>query len=39
MKKVDRWIEEGARDLARRTSRRSILGRLGLILAGAATLP
>ena len=39
MKRVDRWVEDGARGLARRTSRRSVLGRLGLILAGAATLP
>ena len=35
MKRVDRWVEDGARGLARRTSRRSVLGRLGLILAGA----
>ena len=37
------WIDEKARDsarmLARRISRRSFLGRLGALLAGAATLP
>jgi methylamine dehydrogenase light chain len=39
MKWMDRLIEDSARDLARRTSRRGILGRIGLLLAGASTLP
>ncbi len=39
MKLVDRWMEEGARDLARRTSRRGMLGRLGFVLAGAVAFP
>jgi methylamine dehydrogenase light chain len=36
---VDRWLERGARGLARRTSRRSFLARLGTALVGAAGLP
>ena len=37
--KVDRLIERTARELARRTSRRSFLARLGMLLVGAAGLP
>jgi methylamine dehydrogenase light chain len=37
--RIDRWFAEGARALARRTSRRSFLARLGALLAGAAALP
>ena len=33
------WLERGARRLARRTSRRSFLARLGGALVGAGTLP
>jgi len=36
---VDRWLERGARELARRTSRRGFLARLGAALAGGAALP
>jgi methylamine dehydrogenase light chain len=36
---VDRWVEQGARALARRTSRRSFLARLGAALVGTAGLP
>ena len=36
---VDRLIERTARELARRTSRRSFLARLGMLLVGAAGLP
>jgi methylamine dehydrogenase light chain len=36
---VDRLLERGARTLARRTSRRSFLTRLGGALVGAGTLP
>jgi methylamine dehydrogenase light chain len=36
---LDRLVERGARGLARRTSRRSLLARLGTALVGAATLP
>lgn len=35
----DRWIERGARGVARRTSRRSFLTRLGTALVGGAALP
>jgi hypothetical protein len=34
--RVDRWAEAAARQLARGLSRRSLLGRLGAALAGAA---
>src|SRR5262245_36653348 len=36
---LDRWIERRARELARRTSRRSFLARLGAALVGGASLP
>ena len=37
--RLDRWIERRARGLARGTSRRSFLARLGTIVVGAAGLP
>jgi methylamine dehydrogenase light chain len=37
--RIDGWLSELARGLARRTSRRSFLARLGALLAGAAALP
>jgi methylamine dehydrogenase light chain len=36
---MDGWLETAARRLARRTSRRAFLGRLGALLAGGAALP
>lgn len=40
MKMLDRWIEGSARDLAKRTARRSVLARLGtLLIGGAAGIP
>jgi methylamine dehydrogenase light chain len=36
---ADRWLEAGARALARGTSRRSFLSRLGTLLVGAAAVP
>jgi methylamine dehydrogenase light chain len=36
---VDRWFAETARWLARRSSRRSVLTRLGALLVGGASLP
>jgi methylamine dehydrogenase light chain len=36
---LDRWFARGARRLARGTSRRSFLARLGALVAGAAALP
>lgn len=39
MSRVDRWLEQSARTLARRSSRRSFLARLGGFLVGAASLP
>jgi len=36
---IDRWVEQKARELARRTSRRGFLGRLGALLVGSAGLP
>jgi methylamine dehydrogenase light chain len=36
MKMLDRWIEGSARDLAKRTARRSVLARLGAVLVGGA---
>ncbi len=36
---LDRWFAESARRMARRTSRRSFLTRLGAILLGGSTLP
>ncbi len=38
-RRLDRWAEAAARQLARGLSRRSLLGRLGATLAGAAALP
>lgn len=37
--RIDRLAEDAARRLARRLSRRSLLGRLGAVLAGGAALP
>ncbi len=37
--RLDRWLELLARQVARRTSRRSFLTRLGRLLVGAAALP
>jgi len=39
MTQIDRWLERRARGLARTTSRRSFLARLGALLAGGAALP
>lgn len=40
MNLFDRWIERSSRDMARRTSRRHLLARLGgLVAGGAAALP
>jgi methylamine dehydrogenase light chain len=39
MKPLDDWLERSARRLARRTSRRSLLKRIGTALVGAAALP
>ena len=36
---LDRWIEAASRRLARRTSRRGFLGRVGTALFGAAAVP
>lgn len=36
---LDQWTERRLRGIAQRSSRRSFLGRLGGLLAGAATLP
>ena len=36
---LDRWLEGRARELARRTSRRGFLARLGGVLVGGAALP
>jgi methylamine dehydrogenase light chain len=36
---LDRWLEACSRTLARRTSRRGLLGRLGLVLLGASGVP
>ncbi len=38
-RKIDSWMERRARRLYRRTSRRSLLGRLGAWLVGGAILP
>jgi methylamine dehydrogenase light chain len=39
MTRIDRWMEQRARSLARGLSRRSFLARLGAVLAGGAALP
>ena len=39
MKWLDRMTENSAREVARRTSRRSVLGGLGTLLVGAAMIP
>jgi methylamine dehydrogenase light chain len=39
MRELDGWIEAAARRLARRTSRRGFLGRVGTALVGAASVP
>lgn len=39
MTRLDTLVENGARSLAKRTSRRSLLGSLGQLLTGAALMP
>ncbi len=39
MKYLDRWIEQGSRDLAQRSSRRGLLKGLGGLLVGTASIP
>jgi len=39
MNRIDRWFARSARGLARRTSRRSFLTRVGALLVGGASLP
>jgi len=39
MARIDRWFTRSARRLARRTSRRSFLTRLGTLLVGGAAIP
>lgn len=39
MSRIDRWLEAGARELARRSSRRSFLARVGTALVGGAAFP
>ncbi len=39
MSRFDSWVEVSAREVARRTSRRSFVTRLGRLLVGAAALP
>ena len=38
-KLLDRWLENGTRQMARRSSRRGFLARLGTVLVGGAALP
>jgi methylamine dehydrogenase light chain len=39
MSRIDLWLSRSARQLARRTSRRSFLARLGALLVGGSALP
>ena len=39
MKLLDRWVEQSTRSMAQRTSRRSLLARLGALVVGGAALP
>ncbi len=39
MKRLDRWFEVSARQVAQRTSRRSFMSRLGVLLLGGSLLP
>ena len=39
MSRFDRWMEESSRSVARRTSRRGLLGSLGALLVGVGALP
>ena len=39
LKELNKLTESGVRDIARRTSRRSMLGKLGALLAGTTALP
>jgi methylamine dehydrogenase light chain len=39
MSRIDRWFTRGSRGMARRTSRRGFLAKLGALLVGGATLP
>jgi methylamine dehydrogenase light chain len=39
MSAIDAWVERHARRLARRVDRRSVLARLGAVIAGGAALP
>lgn len=39
MSRFDRWMEESSRSVARRTSRRGLLGSLGALLVGVGVLP
>ncbi|MFT5134733.1 MAG: methylamine dehydrogenase light chain, partial [Gammaproteobacteria bacterium] len=39
MQILDRWIQNAARKLAHTTSRRSFIGRFGMVMVGGATFP
>lgn len=39
MKSIDKWIEISARKVARNTSRRSFIGKIGYALVGASAIP